>query len=67
MAIIRSARSVLHTEPDPGRLAAALLRLCEREGLEPCEIVGIIATALTWPPHRPLDAMPLLRRFALAA
>ena len=45
--------------------ARASERLCEREGLEPCETVGVIATALTWP--LPKDPMPLLRSFAMAS
>ncbi len=40
-----------------------MAKLCEREGLEPCEAEGVIAEALTWAPGRPHDPEPLLQRY----
>ena len=55
----------MHTarHPDPSaRIATVLAQLCAREGLQPCETVGVIAVALTWP--APRDPAPLLARYA---
>jgi hypothetical protein len=49
-------------DPAPERLVIALTRLCEREGLEPCETAGMIATALTWPLGPPRDPVSLLQQ-----
>ena len=46
----------------PERLARAMAALCEREGLEPCEVAGVVAVALTWPPG-PRDPEPLLQLY----
>jgi hypothetical protein len=61
MVILRHSPSVPRSDPAPAELAAALARLCEREGLDASETAGVLAMALTWPPSRPRDPMPLLR------
>ena len=50
--------------PQPERLARAMVDLCERSGLEPCEAEGVIAEALTWPPGS-RDPEPLLQRYRM--
>ena len=36
--------------PHPAKVAAALARLCKREGLDASEIAGVLAVVLIW--HR---------------
>ena len=67
MAILRSSPSVPRPDLMPAALAAALARLCEREGLDASETVAVLAVALTWSPGLPWDPMPLLRSFAMAS
>ncbi len=67
MAILRHGPSVPRPDPAPAELAAALARLCEREGLDAAETTAVLAMALTWPPGRTLDAAPLLRTYTMAA
>ena len=65
MGIIRSAPSTTRLDPAPERLAAALARLCEREGLTESETAGVLAVALTWTPGVPRDPAPLLCLFLM--
>jgi hypothetical protein len=65
MNIIRASRSI-SCPADPARIAAALAQLAEREDLDASERAGVLCVALTWPPSRPRDAVPLLRSFAMA-
>ena len=67
MGIIRSAPSTTRLDPAPERLAAALARLCEREGLTESETADVLAVALIWAPGLPRDPVPLLRAFMMAA
>jgi hypothetical protein len=46
MSIIRSSPSV-PCPADPARIAVALARLCEREGLDASETTAVLAVALT--------------------
>jgi hypothetical protein len=47
MAILRHGPSVPRPDPAPAELAAALARLCEREGLDASETTAVLAVALT--------------------
>jgi hypothetical protein len=47
----------------PERLVHTMMLICEHEGLEPAETVGVIAAALTWPPEQPRDPESLLQRY----
>ncbi len=62
VAILR-CKYVISAVPRPERLVHVMAKLCEREGLEPCEAAGIVAEALTWPPDRPRDPEVLLRQY----
>ena len=52
MAILRHSPSVPRRNPAPAELAAALTRLCEREGLDASETAGVLAVVHTWAPGR---------------
>ena len=67
MAILRSSPSVPRPDPAPAELAAALARLCEREGLDASETAGVLAVALTWALGLPRDPTPLLRLFSMVS
>ncbi len=54
-------------DPAPAELAAALARLCEREGLDAGETTAVLAVALARAPGLPRNPTPLLRQFTLAA
>jgi hypothetical protein len=56
--------AVLHPDPQT-RLAAALARLCEREGSNRSETAAVLAQALTWTSDPSHDAVPLLRAFSM--
>ena len=58
MAIIRSEVPTARPDPAPVGIAAALARLAEREGLEPAEVAGVLAVALTWALGLPRDPAP---------
>ncbi len=66
MSIIRSSPSV-PCPADPARIAVALARLCEREGLDAGETTAVLAVALARAPGLPRNLTPLLRQFTLAA
>ena len=61
VAIWRRSPSVPRPDPAPAELAVALARLCEREGLDPCETTAV----LTRSTH--LVAGPAERSYAVAA
>ncbi len=67
MAVLHHSPSAPRLDPAPAELAAALARLCEREGLDASETAGVLAVALTWASSRPCDSTPLLRSFAMAS
>ena len=47
MTILRHSPSAPQSDPAPAELAAALARLCEREGLDASETTAVLAVALT--------------------
>ena len=51
------------TDLRPERLAATLTRLCEREGLDPCDTACVIIEGLAWTP-RLRGELKLLPRLA---
>jgi hypothetical protein len=54
--------SLAHSaDPQAERLAAALARLCEREGLDPCETACVIIGGLAWMPGLPREPKRLPR------
>ncbi len=55
-----------HTAPR-ARLAAALARLCEREGLDASETAGVLCVGLGRLAGLPRDPTPLLRTYSMAA
>ena len=65
MGILCSTSTVSHAPSE--RLAAALVQLCAREGLDASETTAVLAVALTWAPGRPRDPVPLLRAVAVPA
>ena len=60
MAILRSSPSVPRPDLMPAALAAALARLCEREGLDASETAGVLCVGLGWLAGMPRDPTPLL-------
>jgi hypothetical protein len=52
------------TDLRPERLAATLARLCEREGLDPCETACVIIEGLAWTPRLPRAPKPSPRAVA---
>ena len=56
-------RPAISASVPPERLVNAMMLICEHEGFEPAETVGVIAAALTWPPEQPRDPEPLRQRY----